>query len=371
MGRVVGEPRLEKSRKAKKGQRCNYYIFWTDSIEGSKELSTRTDVYADALRFFDKWRLRNLGMPTPRSIEEVTVREVLDFYRRVQVSKKKSVERSDFASLRLNGFWGDRPVSIINSQTQHDYEAYRFNLHEQCFPNKEPLSENTVRRELVVLRAALHRAYRAKFFDQEVFIELPTEKMNDVSYFSCREAMGLIYFSKRMPRAKQYLPIFLAIGFLTGRRKTAILELRWGDINFDGGFIVWQLEGAVKTNKKRPKGALPPRLRQILLKHRVHYPDDEYVVSYNGVPMKDIKKSFGDVVNDYRAHIFRTSSSDTKRVLTKAYPHMMRHSCATWLMQKGADKRESCQFLGMTEDTLERRYWHHHPDFQRGPANMF
>ena len=52
-------------------------------------------------------------------------------------------------------------------------------------------------------------------------------------------------------------------------------------------------------------------------------------------------------------------------------PHMLRHTCATWLMQKGVDKNEACAFLGMTIRTLERHYEHHHPDYQKGARDAF
>ena len=281
------------------------------------------------------------------------------------------MERAVYAFQRLKPFWGDRPVSVVNQQTLRDYEEYRVEFHERRFPNREPISDNTIIRELGVLRAALSSAYRGKLINQEVFIDLPPQSYSEITFFTCKEAVGLLFFAKRAARAKDYLPIFLAIGFLTGRRKSSILELRWEDINLETGIIRWQREGAIETNKRRPVGALPKRLKRILTEHRKKHPDDEYVVSYNGKQIKDIKKSFGDAVHLLRRHLSEKTSTEYDQVLTRAYTHMMRHSCATWLMQKGTDKRETCQFLGMTEDTLDRRYWSHHPDYQKGPANAF
>jgi hypothetical protein len=37
-------------------------------------------------------------------------------------------------------------------------------------------------------------------------------------------------------------------------------------------------------------------------------------------------------------------------------------------MQAGVPKWEASGFLAMTEETLERVYGHHHPDFQRASA---
>ena len=50
-------------------------------------------------------------------------------------------------------------------------------------------------------------------------------------------------------------------------------------------------------------------------------------------------------------------------------PHVLRHTCATWLMQAGVPMWEAAGFLSMTRETLERVYGHHHPDHLREAAD--
>ena len=45
-------------------------------------------------------------------------------------------------------------------------------------------------------------------------------------------------------------------------------------------------------------------------------------------------------------------------------PHTLRHTCATWLAQSGVPVWEAAGFLGISPETLERVYGHHHPDYQ-------
>ena len=45
-------------------------------------------------------------------------------------------------------------------------------------------------------------------------------------------------------------------------------------------------------------------------------------------------------------------------------PHILRHTCATWLMQRGVSLWDASGFLGMTVQQLEEGYGHHHPDYQ-------
>jgi integrase len=43
--------------------------------------------------------------------------------------------------------------------------------------------------------------------------------------------------------------------------------------------------------------------------------------------------------------------------------HTLRHTAATWMMQSGVEPWMAAGFLGMTVETLLRRYGHHHPNF--------
>jgi site-specific recombinase XerD len=52
-------------------------------------------------------------------------------------------------------------------------------------------------------------------------------------------------------------------------------------------------------------------------------------------------------------------------------PHTLRHTCATWLAQRGVSRHQICGFLGMSEEIFERVYGHHHPDFQAEAVNAF
>lgn len=52
-------------------------------------------------------------------------------------------------------------------------------------------------------------------------------------------------------------------------------------------------------------------------------------------------------------------------------PHTLRHTRATWLMQAGVDMWEAAGSLGMTVETLQNTYGHHHADFQKRAAEAY
>jgi integrase len=52
----------------------------------------------------------------------------------------------------------------------------------------------------------------------------------------------------------------------------------------------------------------------------------------------------------------------------KIVPHTLRHTAATWLMQRGVLIWEAAGYLGMSAEVLERVYGHHSPYHLKGAA---
>lgn len=81
------------------------------------------------------------------------------------------------------------------------------------------------------------------------------------------------------------------------------------------------------------------------------------IVEWNGVAVGSIRKAFQAAVGD-------------AGLGPEVTPHILRHTCATWLMQGGADLWDAAGFLGMTVQQLEATYGHQHPDYQSGAAEI-
>lgn len=347
MSRPAGEPKLAIDRKDPGG---NYYIYYTDSGGRSREKSTFTRNRERAELYKAKWLI---GRSTPLTVpakHEVLITDALNYYMVTQLPEVKDGARIKWAMPPLLKYWQGKYLSEITRVTCKEYET------------KRKRAAETVRRELGVLAAAVNMYGMDGHFSGEVLVHKPPPGEGRVRWLEPEEAILLIKAARTVKRAAGHLPLFILIGVLTGQRKEAILSLTWDDVNLRRGYIDWNPIGRTRTRKQRPRTAIPKRLVKYLRQRRERYLADEHVLTYQGQPMDDIKGSFAEAVA--RSGIL----SDGK---DKVVPHVLRHTCATWLMQRGVDKYEACGFLGMTMQTLERKYGHHHPDYQSGARDAF
>jgi integrase len=173
------------------------------------------------------------------------------------------------------------------------------------------------------------------------------------------------------------MPLFVLIGLYTGRRKEAILSLRWSQIDLHAGLIDFEIEGRVRTKKRRGKVPIPDRLLPHLERARRRGSDLGPVLHINGKPIGNIKKGFAGACIRAGLVTWKKVKEATVdgapctlvRPLPTVTPHTLRHTAASWLMQSGTDITVAARYLSMSEKTLVATYGHHHPDWLRTAAN--
>lgn len=322
------------------GKRNCFYIVWTEHGR-SRERSTGTADRKQAEVVFAEWlqlRGRRNGPSDPAAI---LVTDVLNLYLQERGPKVAAPGRIAFAALALTDFFEGLAVAHVTPQTCSRYVE------------KRGRSKGTVRRELGVLRAAINYAHKSGRITRAIPVELPERPEPRDRWLTRREAAQLIR-AGRTAQARLYLPLFILLGLYTGRRKEAILSLRWPQVDLEAGRIDFEVAGRRRTNKKRGVIQIPPRLLPHLRRARKRGTDLGNVLHINGERIKDIKKGF--------------AAACERAGLEGVSPHTLRHTAATWLMQAGTDVWQASGFLSMSMETLQRVYGHHHPDYQREAA---
>jgi hypothetical protein len=107
-----------------------------------------------------------------------------------------------------------------------------------------------------------------------------------------------------------------------------------------------------QTKKRQPPVKLPPRLLAHMRRWAGLGIAKRAVIEWNGKPIESVRKGFAAAVR-------------AAGLGNDVTPHVLRHTCATWLMQNGVNLWDAAGFLGMTVQQLEQGYGHHHPEFQQ------
>ena len=234
-------PRLRWLAKRK----C-FYITWTEHGR-SRERSTGAADRETAEVEFAEWMQRRGRRAGPSDPAAILVTDVLNEYLQQRGSKVVAPERIAYAVLALTDFFEGNSVADVTPQTCGRYIE------------KRERSAGTVRRELGVLRASINYAHRIGRLTRPVAVELPEPPDSRDRWLTRKEAAWLIR-AARTPQARLYLPLFILIGLYTGRRKEAILSLRWPQVNLEARTINFEVCGRRRTNKKRGIIPIPPRL---------------------------------------------------------------------------------------------------------------
>lgn len=268
--------------------------------------------------------------------------DILADYAEEHAAETESPWRIASAIKALTPFWQGRTVAEVTRETCRAYVGARRR------------SAGTARRELGVLRAAINHEHRNGHLTRTVAVHLPDRPEPRDRWLTRSEAAALLKAALDEPRVRLHLPLFILMGLYTGARKGAILALRWAQIDLAAGRIDFNTPGARRTNKRRARIPIPARLLGHLRRAAKRGAPMTYVITENGERLGDIKRSF--------------ASACRRAGLEGVNPHVLRHTCATWLMQRGVPMWEAAGYLAMSRETLERVYGHHHPDYLRGPA---
>lgn len=216
-------------------------------------------------------------------------------------------------------------------------------------------SSAATRRDLETLRAALGY-WNKEYGPLSVLpsIVLPAKPEPRDRWLTRNEAARLLWAARRTEHLKR----FILIGLYTGTRSGAILQLKWEWIDLERGIMRRKETGESETRKRRPPVRLGDRLLSHLRRwHRLRQGATPFVVHYNGRPIAKMRRS-------WRAAQKRAGLDDT------VTPHVLRHTRATWMMQAGISIWQAAGSLGMSVETLQRVYGHHHADWQKEASEV-
>lgn len=311
--------------------------------------------------------------------DRLIVADVLAYYLEHVAPSHRSKSTTAHAADRLLEWWGTKPLTDVKRSTCAAYVGHRTS---QSVPQArtekamlKKVSTETARRELTVLRAAINAYHAEHMLNSVPVVTLPEASPPRERWLTRNEAASLIAAARKNPdvRARDSLVRFILVGLYTGSRSGVIRALQWmpnttsGWVDLDAGVMHRKPAGERATTKRKPPLRIPIRLLGHMRRwrdidaHGVQTPCGAkrrvtHIVHYAGLPVEKQRRSWS------WARLKAGLGPDVT-------PHILRHTCATWMMQSGIDQWETAGFLGMSPEILWRVYGHHHTDFQKNVAD--
>lgn len=380
---------LRPARKAKNGSSIKQPVFII--LDAGKQVSTgcgpddRAGAEEALSRYLEeKNRQKTTNSTRRRTAGDLPIAEVLARYMEVKKDQVARPRELGQRMERLLAFWGNKTCAEVSSVTCKDYVAFRLGKVSGSMerPQKHGNRKTTTagpRRELEDLRAAIGLAKADGILSEEVRVFLPRENPGREEWLTEEEVEQLCLIARETrevqtihrgarrgqkietnKRPLAHVERFIRVAVMTGTRSSAICNASferepdrpWVDL--DNALFYRRAPNRTEhTNKRYPTIPLATALVEEMKEW--NEAGARYVVEFNGKPA-NCKKSFERVV--------RLANIDKKIVR-----HTLRHTAATWMMQEGVDLAEAAGYLGMSLETIQKRYAHHHPDYQKSAAD--
>jgi len=331
-------------RKDKNGNPCGPWIiqypYAIDPITGKTKYTTEKVGYgkrlaerAFAKRMLEWEKKKHLGLETKK---DYTFRELVDWYLNLpKVQGKKSYKDDVSRANILKEVFGNHLAHEIKPAMVETFQHEL--LKRRCQRKKTTFRPASVNRVIALMKRIFNLAMREEFVDKNPCFKvsmLPENNKRD-RVLTKEEFESLVSF---LP---QHAARIVTTAYYTGMRAGEIFGLTWDRVNLKEGFIDLEPEDT-KTSEPR-RIYLSPVLRDIFSQlSRVRHINHNFVFTYKGNPVKEIKSTFRSACKKAGIRDFRF--------------HDLRHTFNTNMRKAGVDRSVIMKITGHKTMSMFERY---------------
>ncbi len=319
----------------------NYYIYWNPVGNRFKRLSTKTRDIDHAKQFLIRFAERR-RRPTRPPPESVPLGSVLTHYVNSQLTGKTLRDGSSVLRT-LHHFMdaeGIRTVADMTPRMQRHFIEWR---KHQAGRKGKMLSNDTINKDLQVLRAALNHCRREGYVSEVPNVQLLSKPPPRQRFLTPEEVRRLLAECR-----EQHLFRFVMLSLHTLQRPGAILGLRCEQVDLGSRRIDFKPPGWIQSNKRRPVVPISNTILPVL-EEAIAESVSGFLIEYAGRPVSSIKTSFGKACR--------------RAELLDVIPYTLRHTGATLLAAAGVPLWQVSGMLGHSITRTTEIYAKHSPEY--------
>lgn len=328
-----------------------YYIgYYQDGRRRWK--STGATVKADALKALTEFK--ELLQERARSVSlQQFVSEFLAYgegnYSRKTLTLYKAI---------LGGFLSFARNASLRELTSEHVDKFKAKRLKEKTKSKHPkeISPVSVNVELRMLKAAFNTARRWKLLDADIFDGVRLAEVPE------RAPLFLTHqdFEKLIACIKEnWFREVVIFAVLTGMRRGEILNLQWSNVDLQRRLVHIESGPSFRTKQGRRRTIPLNDTATLLLSSKQGKSPSEYVFTLND------KK----IYENWVTHLFKRYVQKANLADQKIHFHSLRHTAASWLVQRGATLYEVQKLLGHSSSKTAEAYSHLQPEQMHSTVN--
>ncbi|UCH64584.1 MAG: site-specific integrase [Ignavibacterium sp.] len=324
-----------------------YYLYYIDVNKKRKIISTRSKTKSEANKFLSKFSLELKDRLDRKTIPinfKKMIFEFLKYSESVHSYNHTITLKSAFKEMLK--YYGDFPIEELNKEKVLKYIQYR----------SRNLSPHTVKREIESLSSLFNWAIDHNFILENICIGIKRPRLPEKLpvFFTKWEFEELLNTT-----IDDDLNDIFIFAVNTGLRQMELIKLEWNQVNIESKTLILDNRNHLTKSKKIRSLPLNQSAIKILEKRIQSRYKHTIVFTYHNQP---INQQF---ISHKTKKLIKLSGINPKLNF-----HSLRHTFASWLVQRGVSIYEVSKLLGHADIKTTQIYAHLRSDDLRNAVEM-
>ena len=297
-----------------------YRTFYDSKTRQTRRVSLGTTDFGEAKALLNEWFILEKTR-TNETPQEVSLAELFARYYEHYGSTLRTADSVQRALRDWLDFHGEATVSEACAMPrQHAFQKH--------LKSERGMKGATARRTITIGKAALNWAFKRGEITAVPYIELV--KISKAPPKG--RPLSVAEVAMLLENADYHLKSFIVLMIATTARTKAVLELTFGQIDFEHDLIHLNQDNREQTNKYRPTVKLPLSIKPWLAAHKEQAPT-ETAIHFRGAPVSSIRSAWRSLRTDLKLD-------------DEVQPYSLRHTMARWLRKSSVPAWEVAAQLG-------------------------